>query len=936
MAAGTRVGRYEVRSQLGAGGMGEVYLAQDTQLTRGVALKLLPSDFIRNEDRLRRFIQEAEAAAALNHPNIAHIYEIGEADGTRFIAMEYVDGVTLYEKIHREKTPLRKLLKYLVQTAEGLAKAHAAGIVHRDLKPDNIMIARDDYAKILDFGLAKLVEPQRGSGAESGASGEAATAILAQHSTPGIVMGTAGYMSPEQAQGRVREIDQRSDIFSFGCILYEAATGQKAFAGTDLLDSLHKIVHAPTPQIQDINPDAPNDLQRIVRRCLAKEADKRYQSIKDVAIELDELRQELKDQAALEYAVQPDSSGGERASSSQQVKINSAQQSATSTAQVEVARSTSSAEYVIGGIKRHQRTIGVVALALLLATGGIVFALYKFWGKSAKTPQAIKIERLTTNGKSTDAAISPDGKYVVYVLDEGGQQSLWTRQVATSSNVQIIPPASVGYLSLSFTPDGNYINFVRIGANDPLAALYQMPVLGGAQKKLLSDMDGAVSYSPDGKQFAFVRGNYPNLGKSALMIANSDGTGERILALRKKPETFPWWTNQTPAWSPDGKTIACVAGGAFSGSSPMNVVEVDVADGTVKPITSQGWYEIKRVAWLKDKSGLLILAADKASSYHNQQIWHIAYRGGEARRITTDFNNYIGMSLTSGSDALVAVQSNRISNIWVAPNADASRAVQIKSGGNNDDGTDGLAWTPDGRIVYYSRASGTDDIWIMNGDGTNQKQLTIDAGANYDLKVTPDGRYIAFTSERTGGANLWRMDLDGGNPKQLTNGNSDLGTSISPDSRWVFYSSDSSGRPALWKISIDGGNPVQLTEYVAENPEISPDGKLIACQYREEINSPWKYAIIPSDGGKPLKIFDLPGGTDNFRWSADGRSLTYAERRNGITNIWSFPLDGSPPKQLTDFKTDQIYNFKWSADGKQLVLARGATTSDVVLIRDFR
>ena len=464
-----------------------------------------------------------------------------------------------------------------------------------------------------------------------------------------------------------------------------------------------------------------------------------------------------------------------------------------------------------------------------------------------------------------------------------------------------------------------------------------MPVLGGAQKKLLSDMDGAVSYSPDGKQFAFVRGNNPNIGESALMIANADGTGERILAVHKKPETFPWWTRQTPAWSPDGKTIACIIGGVFSGSGPMNVVEVDVADGTIKPVTTQGWYEIKRVAWLKDKSGLLILAADKAISYSTQQIWHIAYSGGAARRITTDFNNYIGMSLAADSDALVAVQSNRISNIWIAPNADASRAVQIKSGGNNGEGTDGLSLTPDGRVVYYSRASGADDIWIMNGDGTGQKQLTVDAGANYDFKVTPDGRYIVFTSERTGGMNLWRMDLDGGNPKQLTNGNSDLGAAFTPDSRWVIYNSDSSGRPAIWKVSIDGGNAVKLTEYAAENPEVSPDGKWIVCSYREEINSGWRYAIIPIDGGKPIKVFDLPGSAEeDIRWSPDGRSVTYVITQGGVSNIWSYPLNGSQPKQLTDFKTDHIYNFKWSPDGKNLVLARGTTTSDVVLIKDFR
>src|SRR6266542_320855 len=328
LPAGTRLGRYEIRSQLGMGGMGEVYLAKDTQLRRRVALKILPPDLAANQDRMRRFVQEAQAAAVLNHPNIAHIYEIGESDGRHFIAMEYVDGATLREKIHREKTDLRKLLRYLQQVAEGLAKAHATGIVHRDLKPENIMITSDGHAKILDFGLAKLVEPQQPVQKGGAGSSEVATAILQQHSTPGVVLGTVGYMSPEQAQGKTAEIDHRSDVFSFGCILFEAATGRKAFEGKDALDSLHKIVHAPTPQISEINPNAPQDLQRIVRRCLAKEPEKRYQSIKEVAIELDELRQELKQKSELECFVQPESTGGERAIGSQEVKAGGAQSAA--------------------------------------------------------------------------------------------------------------------------------------------------------------------------------------------------------------------------------------------------------------------------------------------------------------------------------------------------------------------------------------------------------------------------------------------------------------------------------------------------------------------------------------------------------------------------------------------------------------------------------
>src|SRR6266536_2994613 len=290
LARSTKLGHYEIQSKLGAGGMGEVYLAEDSRLHRKVALKVLPSDLASNRDRMRRFEQEATAAAALNHPNIAHIYEIGKADGVNFIAMEFIDGQTLRELIHGRQTDLAKLLRYLQHVAEGLAKAHAAGIVHRDLKPDNIMITADGHAKVLDFGLAKLIDPQPLSGLSGESDSEIATAILQQHSTPGTVLGTVGYMSPEQALGRTSEIDHRSDIFSFGCILYEAAVGQKAFQGKDALDSLHKIVHGPTPQISGGGASSPDELQRIIRRCLAKDPEKRYHSIKDVAIELEELR----------------------------------------------------------------------------------------------------------------------------------------------------------------------------------------------------------------------------------------------------------------------------------------------------------------------------------------------------------------------------------------------------------------------------------------------------------------------------------------------------------------------------------------------------------------------------------------------------------------------------------------------------------------------
>jgi len=397
LSPGAKLGRYEIRSKIGEGGMGEVYLAEDTRLHRKVALKVLPNELAANRDRMRRFEQEATAAAALNHPNIAHIYEIGESASVNFIAMEYVEGTTLREKIHREKTELRKLLRHLQQVAEGLAKAHQAGIVHRDLKPDNVMITLDGYAKILDFGLAKLTEQTQPQGVKAPAA-EAPTAVMRQPlSTPGVVMGTVGYMSPEQAQGLA--VDHRSDIFSFGCILYEAATGQRAFESESTIDTLHKIVHAPVPLVRDVNPLAPADLTRIVRRCLAKDPDERFQSIREAAIELRELRRELEGAAELDTTVPPSSVGST-------ISSETAVGATASIAQVSTAP-LSSAEYLITGIREHK--LATVIILAVLVLGGVGLAAYLHARNTEVAIDSIAVLPFVNQNHDPDSEYLSDG-----------------------------------------------------------------------------------------------------------------------------------------------------------------------------------------------------------------------------------------------------------------------------------------------------------------------------------------------------------------------------------------------------------------------------------------------------------------------------------------------------------------------------------------------
>ena len=424
LVTNTTLSHYRIVSKIGAGGMGEVYLAEDSRLHRKVALKILPVEMAAHHDRMRRFKQEATAAAALNHPNIAHIYEIGESGGTNFIAMEFVEGMTLREKIHSDKTELRKLLRYLQHTAEGLAKAHTAGIVHRDLKPDNIMITRDGHAKILDFGLAKLVEPQLSDAGAGENLGDAATAIMQQHSTPGMIMGTVGYMSPEQAQGKTSEIDQRSDIFSFGCILFEAATGQKPFAGDSVVKSLHSLIYEPTPQIKDLNPLAPSDLQRIIRRCLAKDPEERYQTIKDVAIELKELRRELET-----GSTDPDSTVPSPVSSAMPLSTNSGSMNSLTSAGSGLP-TVSSAEYVVQRLKRHK--LGL-AIALAILIGGVT--LFAYFLHARNNNRAIdSIAVLPFQNKSSGA----DTEY----LSDGLAESLIYR-LSQLPNLKVSPTSSV-------------------------------------------------------------------------------------------------------------------------------------------------------------------------------------------------------------------------------------------------------------------------------------------------------------------------------------------------------------------------------------------------------------------------------------------------------------------------------------------------------------
>jgi serine/threonine protein kinase len=928
IASGTRLGRYEINSPLGAGGMGEVYLAEDTHLRRPAALKILPARFTESEDRLRRFEREASAASALNHPNIITIHEIGQEENVHFMAMEFVDGETLRARLGRAEMSLKEALDVSIQVADALAAAHAAGIVHRDIKPENIMIRRDGYVKVLDFGLAKLTE-------RPAAVDSQAPTIAKAETDPGTVMGTMQYMSPEQARGL--EVDKRTDIWSLGVVLYEMVAGHAPFAGettSDVIVSL--LTQEPSPLSQQVEA-VPHELERINRKALQKNKEERYQTVKDMALDLKSLRRELEVGMELDRSITPGLSGAVRAARSGANRAaTTLKDSQPGTGNWGDALSTSGGRGLVGSILHNGRGLALV-FAIVAFGAGLAFGLYKLFVQNKprdtgaglfKQAQAIK---LTTNGNTVVAAISPDGKYIAYAMEEAGKQSLWLRQVAISSNVRLLPLADAEYYAISFSADGNFI-YYAMADRQTRPTVYKVPVLGGSPTKVLEKLTGPVAFSPDGKHIASVNIDQEKQ-EATLSVANVDGTEKRAILARKAPNYFDW-----VAWSPDGKSIACPMRANDGSIQLVTIVEVQVADGAEKVIASEKWLSNGQIVWLSDKSGLVLIAKHQDSSF--DQIWHVSYPDGVVQSITNDLYDYRGVSLSNDSTQLVSVQTLRLSNIWLGKSAKDYSTTQITPGvGTYYD----LAGTPDGKILYASDASGSADIWEMATDGTSQKQLTAGAGRNYAPQASPDGSYIVFHSNRSGGWQIWRMDRDGSNPKQLTFDNPDSNwPEVSPDGKWIVYHRLNAGQTmTLWKIGIDGGSPVQLTDQAALRPTISPDGKWIAYwHFTDPPVQRVQLAVMPFEGGQPAKVFDMPpssvvGWDAVLKWMPDGRGLTYVDYRNNIQNIWMQPVSGDAPTQLTDFKDNQIFSFAWLHDGR-LISSRGFRTNDAVLIKDSR
>ena len=578
--------------------------------------------------------------------------------------------------------------------------------------------------------------------------------------------------------------------------------------------------------------------------------------------------------------------------------------------------------------KRRWPIYTAVALIILFA---MVVAVKL--GRSPSSPafDRISIVKLTANGNAIAAGLSPDGKYIAYTLDEGGKQGIWIRQTGVSASVRISAPADEQYRGLTFSRDGTLLYYVAYPRNDILhGALYQVPVLGGPSKKLIDNVESPIALSPDGRRAAFIRNNQAN-GRDDLIIASLDDGREWTLASRHQPESFA--LASVPAWSPDGSVIITGVGSTDSRGAFVNLVAVQVKNGSQKLFSTERWQFVESMQWLASGSALLMVGQDMESTF--QQLWRVPARG-RPRRITSDLNEYIGLSATADSSRLTTVQFQVLSNIWIAPNGDINRATQITPGtGRYYD----LAWTPEGRILYAADASDTVDIWSRDPDGSPPRQLTSGTHRNYGPAISPDGRRIVFHTNRTGNWNVWRMDADGGNPQPLTNDNKNESSwsQFSKDGNRVLYHRASAGGAwRLWSTPSDGGSAVQITEATCMRPVVSPRDGSVACWYTEDLPKPrWKIGIFSPEGGKPVRTFDFAPSVSvdsRLQWTPDGRNVGFVDSRGGSSNIWVQPVDGAPPRALTNFPTGQ-FSFAWSRDG-QLAYSRGIQTSDVVMITE--
>jgi len=874
---GTRVGPYAIIRLLGSGGMGEVYLARDERLGRKVALKILPRDLAGSPALEERLHREAQTASALNHPNILTIYDFGRQGDVHYMVSEAVEGTQLREQIGQ--LSLAEAINYAGQIGHALEAAHAVGIIHRDIKPENIMVRSDGYIKVLDFGLAKLIGLQN----ETGKSLFERLSGNGVNTAPGLLMGTVNYMSPEQIRGQ--SVDLRADIWSWGVVLYEMLSGKRPFESETPGDTLAAILNkvpAPSSSKKEIN--------RLVEKALAKEPDERYHTMQQALLDLEQIS-----------------------------AVNQLPDSRSKARLTALPRLPQRSHSIFQGAGSLFGQWSLWASLLVLLTMSAVEG-YRWYLHIVNQPfQMEKLIRLTTSGNAVEAAISLDGNYVAYATAESGRQALWLRQISTGVDRQLVPPATGEYAGITFSKDG-FIYYVFL--NKEMGKLYRVPMLGGDPKLLVKDVDSPISFSPDGKRFAFIR---LELKKSSLMIRSLSSDAEQPLATIGLHNRF--WA--APLWSPDGLSVWCEVFRDTDGA--INLMSIRLDDGRQQTMSLGPWYYMGKPAWLRKGRSIAVAAA--SNGLNRSKLVEISLPAGEISEIPRDLANYRDVDSTPDSQRIVAVQRERMSGLWSVPLFDQGSARPISQPTGR---FSGVTWTKSGKLISQTENAGRPDLWSVDAATGELRAITEDDSIERYPVASPDGKYLIYTSNRDGTFHLWRSSQDGAGAVRLTSDTFMEAEQVAftPDSQWVVYTSARGGFEALWKTPVEGGEPVQITHDPATRPAVSPDGTMIACAYSQDAAEGWTAAIIQAKTGKLVRMFPkLPTGDGPpILWSRDGRDLLYVVTQSGVSNLWAQPISGGGPRQITHFSEDEIFSFALSPDGGSIASVRGRTTSDVVLV----